>query len=612
MATRAVNILLNAVDKASPKIGKVRASLGGLRLAISPLTSALAGLTGGFTAFVAAKTVVTLAGQFEQLNVSFTTLLGSGAAAKSLLRDIGTFTIRTPFQFGDTADAAKQLLAFGVAADDVIPTLRQLGDLSAGLGLNIQDLTRLYGESLVQGRVYTRDLRQFTTRGIDILTPLAQQFGVTKEEVFSLAEGGQLQFANLKTAIESLTGPGGRFFGLMDEQSKTLLGQWSNLKDAFALVARTVGQELIPYLKTALSAALGFTGAITDSEEATAAFGLQVRETLETFLRGMGAVGDIMRPFVVVWKTLKALVTETLTVAAELFALPGKTAKALTGHDPTPFLTNLAEELDRTTQDIVEDLKATATDTWPSDKVEEFFRTVRQQSAEAGRELRRNNPFLAGGAGGDGASLLDEPGKAFEKAKAEAQKLIEATRTPMEEYRKSVAEARKLFSQGLIDRETLGRVFADAEKTLLEPQQRARQKIIDDMKNDAQRIVEATRTPLEQLRQEIERIHVLFAQGFFGEETARRAVEAARKRAREALNKGEHDNTPFASGGLTSRTLSRGSGFNLASQRQLAEQRARQKAEEQRKKQIEEAQKQRRLMEQVVRKLPNAEFVGGF
>lgn len=236
-AARRSNFLFGAGN-----VGTLAAGLG-----VSPLMLGTAGL--GIGAGVGIGKSIGAAARFEQTQTSFRALLGNRNTADNLLGSITREARTTPFDRTELEQGSKALLAYGFSAQEVIPILRRLGDISAGLGLSIEDLTRLYGESAVQGRAYAKDLRQFTTRGIDILTPLAKQFGVTKDEIFDLAAEGKIGFAELDKAIKSLTDPGGRFFGQMVEQSKTLLGQWSNLKDAAEEFGRNVGNVAVPAVK---------------------------------------------------------------------------------------------------------------------------------------------------------------------------------------------------------------------------------------------------------------------------------------------------------------------------------------------------------------------------
>ncbi|HBC22162.1 MAG TPA: hypothetical protein DC009_08915 [Porphyromonadaceae bacterium] len=133
-----------------------------------------------------AQQVATVRGEFQQLEMAFKTMLGSSEQADALMSQLINTAATTPFGMTDVAQGAKQLLAYGVAADEVNETLIRLGDIAAGLSIPLNDLAYLYGTTMVQGRLYTQDLNQFLGRGIPLTDELAKQFGVAKEEVKKL------------------------------------------------------------------------------------------------------------------------------------------------------------------------------------------------------------------------------------------------------------------------------------------------------------------------------------------------------------------------------------------------------------------------------------------
>lgn len=209
----------------------------------SRMKTAAAGALAGFSAKEFIQKVVEVRGQFQQLEASFTTLLGSAAKAKDMMAQVADFAAKTPFDLQGVADGAKQLMAYGVQAQDVTDTLRRLGDIAAGLSLPLNDLIYLYGTTITQGRMYTQDLRQFMGRGIPLAEELAKQFGVTKDKVGELVTAGRVGSEEFIKAIKSMTDEGSQFGGLMDMQSKTITGQISNIEDAIDGMFNKIGQQ---------------------------------------------------------------------------------------------------------------------------------------------------------------------------------------------------------------------------------------------------------------------------------------------------------------------------------------------------------------------------------
>lgn len=190
------------------------------------------------------QTVTQVRGEFEQLEISLTTILGSKAEADKLMAQIVEFAAKTPFDMKGVASGVKQLLAYGSEADNVIDEMRMIGDIASGLSIPLGDLVYLYGTTRTQGRMFTQDLRQFMGRGIPLAEELAKQFGVTKSEVGELVTAGKVGFNEMYKALQAMTSEGGKFYNLMDSQSRSILGMQSNAEDARDQMYNEIGKLL--------------------------------------------------------------------------------------------------------------------------------------------------------------------------------------------------------------------------------------------------------------------------------------------------------------------------------------------------------------------------------
>lgn len=220
---------------------------------MNKIGAAIAGVFAVSTLQKFASQVSTVRGEFQQLEIAFQTMLGSKQQADSLMNQLIQTAVITPFNMSDIAKSAKQLLAYGVAADEVNETLVRLGDIAAGLSIPINDLAYLYGTTMVQGRMYTQDLNQFLGRGIPLTEELAKQFGVNKNEVKELVTAGKVGFPEVKQAIIDLTSEGGKFGGLMEAQSKSITGQMSNIEDSIEQMFNEIGKKTEGVISTSLS-----------------------------------------------------------------------------------------------------------------------------------------------------------------------------------------------------------------------------------------------------------------------------------------------------------------------------------------------------------------------
>lgn len=256
-----------------------------------------------------AKQIALVRGEFQQLEVAFRVMLGSEKQAVALMNQLVATAAKTPFDLQGVANGAKQLLAFGMESEKINETLVRLGDIAAGLSIPLGDLVYLFGTTMTQGRLYMQDFNQFMGRGIPIADELAKQFGVTKNQVRGLVEEGKIGFPQIEKAINALTSEGGKFSGLMEEQSKTISGQISNIEDAFASMLNAIGKDN--------------EGVING-----------VLQTTGTLIENYETIGKVVGTLVAVYGTYKAAlivqagVTKALTVVEQQAAV----TKALLGH----------------------------------------------------------------------------------------------------------------------------------------------------------------------------------------------------------------------------------------------------------------------------------------
>lgn len=199
--------------------------------------------------------IVQVRGQFQQLEIAFETMLGSKSKAHELMQQMEETAAKTPFDLDGVANGAKQLLAYGESADKVNDTLVRLGNIASGLSLPLNDIVYLYGTTMVQGRLYAADVRQFTGRGIPLVKELAKMYGVTADEINNMVSAGKIGFPDVQKVLNKLTDEGGQFYNLMEKQSKSLTGMISNLGDTWDQVQDHLGEQNQDLFAGAINAA---------------------------------------------------------------------------------------------------------------------------------------------------------------------------------------------------------------------------------------------------------------------------------------------------------------------------------------------------------------------
>lgn len=200
-------------------------------------------LLGGLGFEQLTRSVFNTRSQFQQLEISFNTMLGSADKSKQLMDELIQTAAHTPFDMSSITGGAKQLLAYGTEAKDVNKTLVQLGDIASGLNIPLGDLVYLYGTTVSQGRMFTMDLRQFMGRGVPLAEELGKILHQNTTEVQESVSKGKVTSDIFKEAIANMTQAGGRFGGLMEQQSKTLEGQWSNIGDSIQQAFNEIGKK---------------------------------------------------------------------------------------------------------------------------------------------------------------------------------------------------------------------------------------------------------------------------------------------------------------------------------------------------------------------------------
>jgi tape measure domain-containing protein len=234
--TTEAEIVVKAKDQASGILGKIKSGLGGVAQTASGFVigGVVLGTLGKLkdAALGAAAGMLDYAASMEQSKISFTTMLGSAEKADKLMADIKETAASTPFEVAGLTAASKQLLAFGIETDNIIPSLRMLGDVASGIGADVGDLSYLFGTIKTQGKAMTVDINQFANRGIPIWDELAKITGKSGSELRKFVEEGKVGFPQVEQVFKNLTGEGGKFFGLMENQSQSFSGIMSNISDS--------------------------------------------------------------------------------------------------------------------------------------------------------------------------------------------------------------------------------------------------------------------------------------------------------------------------------------------------------------------------------------------
>ena len=238
------------VDQAGLK--KVERSIDDVKAVARTAAIAIAGIS------VALGFFLNQAGKMEQWRISFETMLGSAEKARELLEEIKDFAKATPFELPGVIESSKQLLAFGIEQEKIIPTLKSLGDVAAGLGVPLARLILNFGQVKAQAKLTGRELRDFAIAGVPLLGELAKMLNKTESEIQDLVSRGKIGFPIVEKAFRDMTQEGGRFANLMQKQAQSLFGIFSNIKDVLIQISIAIGEEILGDAKDFLNNFLQF------------------------------------------------------------------------------------------------------------------------------------------------------------------------------------------------------------------------------------------------------------------------------------------------------------------------------------------------------------------
>lgn len=242
-------------------------SLGGIaKTALVGTVAAIGAVTAGLTA--AAFAGVKYNSQMEQYATSFKTMLGSASSATEMISGLKKFAADTPFEFTDLAKGTQTLLAFGVSSESVMPTLKQLGDVSQGNTERFNALTLAFAQVSSAGKLSGQDLLQMVNAGFNPLQVMSEKTGKSMAVLRGEMEKGAISSADVAQAFKDATSEGGKFFNAMQDQSKTFNGQLSTLKDNSMQFLGALTKGLQEELKdTALPLVNGYMTQLSDAFE---------------------------------------------------------------------------------------------------------------------------------------------------------------------------------------------------------------------------------------------------------------------------------------------------------------------------------------------------------
>ena len=268
-----------------------------------------------------ASTAIGFNAQMEQARIGFTTMLGSAERAEAFLRDMADFAAKTPFEFTELLDASKRMLAYGFAAEDVLPTMEAVGNASAAVGLGTAGINRIIlalGQMRAKGKLSAEEMRQLTETGIPAWEILAEAMGKTTAEIMDMQQKGLIP---AHEAIQILIeGMNKRFPDMMKNMENTWEGVTSTIKDIWQMTIGALTSNLFNGLKTWLQGVRDWAVDFYDTLQKyglqaalTKAFGAEIANTIISIGNAVKMIMRLVSGLFQLWvKWWKLMIVPTL------------------------------------------------------------------------------------------------------------------------------------------------------------------------------------------------------------------------------------------------------------------------------------------------------------
>ena len=248
------------VQELIAKLG-FRVDQAGLQKADNGLKSMATSAAKMFAAYqLAAKSFglvtssVKAAANLEAMNAEFEVMLGNAEAARYLVQQIQQFAAVTPFETEGLVGNVRLMMAFGQSANEAMAAIKTLGDVAGSDQERLNSLSLAYAQVMAAGKLQGQDLLQFVNAGFNPLAEISRKTGKSVAQLRKEMEKGNISAAMVTEAFQQATGPGGRFFGNMEKQSRTLNGLWSTLRDNFRMMMADLGDRMVPFIKAVIEA----------------------------------------------------------------------------------------------------------------------------------------------------------------------------------------------------------------------------------------------------------------------------------------------------------------------------------------------------------------------
>lgn len=215
----------------------------------SDLKSTLAQYASLAVAFKGVQTSMSLAATAESNKISLEVLTGSAEKARLLFEGFIALDRSSPLSRQDFSRAAQTLIGYGLAAEQTMPALRALSEVSIGNADRFQSLSLAFGQVTANGRLMGQEVLQMVNAGFNPLQEISRTTGRSMLDLKKDMEAGAISATMVEDAFKSATSEGGRFFEMNEKLKNSAAGQYAKMKSDVELLATEIGTNLLPAAK---------------------------------------------------------------------------------------------------------------------------------------------------------------------------------------------------------------------------------------------------------------------------------------------------------------------------------------------------------------------------
>lgn len=293
---RSGNRISGGMDTTAKSISQAFGAMG-LALTTAGITTAIIGI---------GKAALTTAAELEQISVSFRVFTGSAEVAKNMLADLKNQALKSPMQFQDITKGAQTLLQYGLTAQQIVPITRMLGDISGGNADRFNRLALAFGQVNASGRLMGQEARQMINAGFNPLKAISDATGESMASLTQRMHDGQISVKEVGDAFISATSEGGQFFGMAEEQSQTLQGQFNKLSESVSFALAEVGDSIAKAfdLKGAVSGILSFMNDFKTAMQSNEAVGQMMAMVIDNIKTAIKVLISVLIAAINLWQGL--------------------------------------------------------------------------------------------------------------------------------------------------------------------------------------------------------------------------------------------------------------------------------------------------------------------